>query len=260
MRTIYLLALLLGCAGTAHADVSDSGNLSIGGQGVVAGTMTVQGNAFSVGGSTFSVLAGTVNTGGLLKVGAQGIQWNDGTVSTTSTSGSGGCSNVSSCLVDSTFSVSGISSYTFTLSASTAVVYNLLLNVSPTATSNLAIRFNGDSSANYIWSTEGLATNGAGDGSDSTASNNVLCQLNRSGGLNADDQYNGNLTIRFSPRSMKKVSLTGTSFYYWGPNGRAETSYLGCQYAGSSNVTSMTVFWTGGYNMVGDLKLLKLGP
>lgn len=259
MRTIYLLAVLLGLAGAAQADVSDSGNLTIGGQGVIAGSMTVQGSAFSVGGTTFSVAGGSVTLGGILNVAAAGIKWADGTTSTTSASGAGGCSNLSACLTDSTSSVSGISSYTFTLSPSTSVAYNLLLNVSPTGTYNLAIRFNGDSGANYIWSTEGLATNGAGDGSDYTASNNTLCQLNRSGGLNADDQFNGNLTIRFSPRSMKKISITGTSFYFWGPNGRAETSYLGCQYTGSANVTSMTVFWTGG-SLVGDLKLLKLGP
>lgn len=53
------------------------------GSAVVLGTMTVQGNAFSIGGSTFAVSAGTVQLGGLLKVSVQGLQWNDGSVSTT---------------------------------------------------------------------------------------------------------------------------------------------------------------------------------
>lgn len=86
MRGLIPLFVLLVFVPTAHADISDSGNLTIGGQGVIQGSMTVQGSAFSVGGSTFSVLAGTVNAGGLLKVSAAGIQWNDGTVSTTSAS------------------------------------------------------------------------------------------------------------------------------------------------------------------------------
>lgn len=89
MKILTLLAIFTSLAGSAHADVSDSGNLTIGGQGIIAGTMTVQGNAFGVGGSTFAVLAGTVNVGGLLKISAAGIQWNDGKVSTTSSSGGG---------------------------------------------------------------------------------------------------------------------------------------------------------------------------
>lgn len=84
------------------------------GQGVVKGSMTVQGNAFSVGGSSFAVIgssvgvrttspaaaldvSGSVQIGsgtakstftasGQLKLNAFGIQWADGTTSTTSAS------------------------------------------------------------------------------------------------------------------------------------------------------------------------------
>lgn len=89
IQIISPLLAVLSLAVSAHADVSDSGDLIIGGQGVVAGTMTVQGSAFSVGGGTFSVLAGTVNVGGLFKVSSAGIRWNDGTISTTAASGAG---------------------------------------------------------------------------------------------------------------------------------------------------------------------------
>ena len=69
MKKLLLFAALLGpLAPLAHAQTTYPGNA------VLGGTMTVQGNAFSVGGSTFSVLAGTVNVGGLLKVSPAGIQ------------------------------------------------------------------------------------------------------------------------------------------------------------------------------------------
>jgi hypothetical protein len=87
MKISIWVGILLFCAGLAHADVSDSGDLLIGGQGVIGGTMTVQGSAFSVGGATFSVSAGTVSVGGLLKPSASGIQWADGSVSTTAAAG-----------------------------------------------------------------------------------------------------------------------------------------------------------------------------
>lgn len=109
MRILVLIAAAM-IATPVRADVSDSGNLQIGGEGVIAGTMTVQGNAFSVGGSTFSVLAGTVNVGGLLKVSAAGIQWNDGKVSTTSVSGGGG--GVGDAVLTSSQTFSGANVFT----------------------------------------------------------------------------------------------------------------------------------------------------
>lgn len=85
-RIIFsMIALLL--AASARADVSDSGNLTIGGNGVIQGTMTVQGNAFSVGGATFSVAGGSITLGGRINAAAAGIMWSDGTISTTASSG-----------------------------------------------------------------------------------------------------------------------------------------------------------------------------
>jgi hypothetical protein len=120
MKAIKLAAGLLLLAGSAWADVSDSGNLTIGGQGVIQGTMTVQGNAFSVGGSTFAVLGGTVNVGGLLKVSAAGIQWDDGKVSTTTSSGGGGNMTASGAN-NVTGSIAMVVGSTFTATQSTSL-------------------------------------------------------------------------------------------------------------------------------------------
>lgn len=111
---IFLFLALLAVVSSARADVSDSGNLSIGGSGVISGTVTVQGGAFSVGGSSFAIsggsatvayqivassisLTGTGSTSydltlssGMHFVGSKtGITWADGSTSTTSSSGSG---------------------------------------------------------------------------------------------------------------------------------------------------------------------------
>ena len=59
----FTLMMVLACTVEAYADVSDSGSLTIGGQAVIAGTMTVQGNSFSVGGSTLVVKQGAMGIG-----------------------------------------------------------------------------------------------------------------------------------------------------------------------------------------------------
>lgn len=72
MAKLIFVLLALALVGTARADISDSGNLTIGGQGIIQGTMTVQGNALGVGGSitatTFSsapvILASTISAPG----------------------------------------------------------------------------------------------------------------------------------------------------------------------------------------------------
>ena len=97
MKRILLVCSVFFLRSSVMADVSDSGNLVIGNQGVIQGTMTVQGNAFSVGGSTFSVAGGSITLGGRLNLGADGIKWPNGTVTTsTSDFGGGGNSNLSS--------------------------------------------------------------------------------------------------------------------------------------------------------------------
>lgn len=90
MRAIWAWGILAVTALPVRADVVDSGNLQIGGQGVFGGSVTVQGSAFSVGGATFSVAGGSVTLGGRLNAAAAGIKWADGTTSTTASSGVSG--------------------------------------------------------------------------------------------------------------------------------------------------------------------------
>lgn len=118
MKSTSAAILLMALALPARAAITDSGNLTIGGQGVISGTFTVQGSAFSVGATTFSVngssvgirtsvpaaaldVAGSVQIGsgtakstftaaGMLKLNAAGIQWADGSTSTTAAVGGGG--------------------------------------------------------------------------------------------------------------------------------------------------------------------------
>ena len=63
--------------------VSIGGQAVVSGQAIVVGTMTVQGSAFSVGGATFTVAAGSITLGGQLNAASAGIKWADGTTSTT---------------------------------------------------------------------------------------------------------------------------------------------------------------------------------
>jgi hypothetical protein len=81
MKRIAILALVLAPC-PAHADISDSGNL------VIGGTATIQGSAFSVGATTFTVAAGTATIGGLLQLSAQGVKFADATVQTTAATSS----------------------------------------------------------------------------------------------------------------------------------------------------------------------------
>ncbi|MBI3298125.1 MAG: hypothetical protein HYZ75_08175 [Elusimicrobia bacterium] len=64
MRTfLAILALSALIAAPVRADVVDSGSLVIGLQGIIGGTMTIQGSAFSVGASTLTVSSGKVGIG-----------------------------------------------------------------------------------------------------------------------------------------------------------------------------------------------------
>ena len=106
MRILCAFWLLAAFAVPARADIVDSGTLQIGGQGIIGGTMTVQGSAFSVGGTTFVVTGGSVSIGttsapSLLNLqngdiqittttGDRGIIFQDGTKQTTAAGVGGG--------------------------------------------------------------------------------------------------------------------------------------------------------------------------
>ena len=83
------MTLIVWLVSPARADIADSGDLIIGDHATVVGSMTVQGNAFSVGNTTFSVAGGSVTLGGRLNLGAAGIKWPDGTITTTPPSANG---------------------------------------------------------------------------------------------------------------------------------------------------------------------------
>jgi hypothetical protein len=77
MTWAFLTSILLMGASQAWADLSDSGNL------VIGGTATIQGNSFSVGGTTFSIVGGTITVGGFVRLSNQGLMFGDGTTQTT---------------------------------------------------------------------------------------------------------------------------------------------------------------------------------
>lgn len=164
-----LLLALMCLASAAHADVSDSGNLSIGGQGVIAGTMTVQGNAFSVGGTTFSVAGGSITLGGRLNAAAAGIKWADGTISTTAASGGGAGGDA---LLSTTQTFTGANTYasSFTIRSGGR---DILLSTYTAAGANASARIRGtDGRLEY----RTIAVR-AYNSSDRTVSNNTLTTL-----------------------------------------------------------------------------------
>lgn len=94
MTGLILLSMTLGLAVSARADISDSGNLTIGGQAMIVGSMTVTGpiagSSITLSTTGAQVYALTTSTGihilnGRLKleVGSY-IEWPDGKTSTTS--------------------------------------------------------------------------------------------------------------------------------------------------------------------------------
>lgn len=178
IQALVLIAIAL--TAPARADVSDSGNLTIGGQGIIQGTMTVQGNAFSVGGTTFSVSGGSVTLGGRLNAAAAGIKWADGTTSITASNGnvvltatqtfSGAITFASSVTIGYTGVISATANYNSVLVGGESLVafstwtgatgvyfYNLVSTVvyhavycqKVVAQSNTGIQFNGDTGNNY---------------------------------------------------------------------------------------------------------------
>lgn len=123
MRAIWAWGILAVTALPVRADVVDSGNLQIGGQGVFGGSVTVQGNALGVNGSVTAASVTLTGTGaqsfalttasgihvtnGKVQLG-QGsfIEWSDGSRSTTASSPSGGVTFASTyTLITANFTV-----------------------------------------------------------------------------------------------------------------------------------------------------------
>lgn len=137
MAKFVLPLLTLVLAVSARADVSDSGNLTIGGQGVIQGTMTVQGSAFSVGGATFSVAGGSITMGGRLNAAAAGIKWADGTTSTTSSSGAG----AGNAVLSATQAWSGANAFTSQLAMQAGSTLSAGPSISVAGTTNTILDY-----------------------------------------------------------------------------------------------------------------------
>lgn len=135
MTRLILLSAALALSAPAHADVSDSGNLTIGGNGVFQGTTTVQGSEFSVGGATFTVSGGSVTLGGRLNAAATGIKWADGTTSTTAASGGASALAITTCTTGGfggtwSYTAFGVAQTTVTMTASGNHKVRITLNAS----------------------------------------------------------------------------------------------------------------------------------
>ena len=97
---ILLLIAAFAIVPSAHADVSDSGNLSIGGNGVIFGSMTVMGpiaassvTLSSSGAGAYDLTTATgihVLSGAIKLESGSYVQWADGSMSTTAASGGSG--------------------------------------------------------------------------------------------------------------------------------------------------------------------------
>lgn len=203
MRLMAGVLIGLAMSSSAFADLSDSGNLTIGGQAVIAGSATVQGSAFSVGGSTFSVNGGSITLGGRLNAAAAGIRWADGSTSTTAaTAGLGGGTAVS----------------TFTLNAMTSWTMGDSLACVPGST----LTWTADGSSNYTFYSQST-----GNCFASVMGTILLDGANLAGnGLNIGQcPYNGSAELP-NPLSMVWTTTTPPSLgshsvcvAWWAPGG-----------------------------------------
>jgi hypothetical protein len=286
--TKYILALCaLVLAGPARADVSDSGNLTIGGTGVIQGTMTVQGSAFSVGGTTFTVAGGSVTLGGRLNASAAGIKWADGTTSTTSAAGGGsgnavltatqtwsGANTFTSSVtvgpsvytttanynaviknvwsVVSTAAFTSVSSVDFT-NWSSSYSYQFLCRFTISATGNLRMRLSGNTSTVYTYA--GYESGAGGSSAVGAASQTSMQMLTLAGGpvSGAEISFSGMLmpypTTEVQGFFDASTDATQPAAY------AASFSHVGLYYYGA--FTGMNVGMTAG-NITGNCKILAL--
>ena len=138
---IFLLLALMAVVPSARADVSDSGNLSIGGNGVIFGSMTVIGpiaassvTLSSSGAGAYDLTTSTgihVLSGAIRMESGAYIKWFDNSTSTTASSGGGGSGNV---VLSATQTFSGANTFTSsvtigpTVYTTTASFNNIVVN------------------------------------------------------------------------------------------------------------------------------------
>lgn len=275
MRTLLAWGLLAALALPARADIVDSGSLIIGGQGIIGGTFTVQGNAMSVAGSvsaTSATLSGTGNnvfsltTSSGIHLVSGVVRWPDG--STSSSANSGGGSGVSGPwrLVAIASSASGLASLSIPMEASTTYRLRGHIAVSTGNSSGYiaVIRFNSDSGANYNYKGQfTYASVGTIDyywgSSNLTGTGYALCSRS------FDTYYAGDFCdFEFAMRSVwglpKKVGLHGTTVSATASFTDVSTGRQGGVWSGSSVPTTLDIVATASVSFVGEVILEKFSP
>lgn len=249
MTRLILLGIALGLSAPARADLSDSGSLTIGGQGIIQGTMTVQGAAFSVGGTTFSVAGGSVTLGGRLNAAAAGIKWADGSISTTASSGGGA---VGGCVEISSADVYGVSSVTFS-NLSSSWTYRLEWSVKmASAAPWLAIVVNSDLGANYNDSV-GIDWN-SGRYSYTYGSNGHGIYYVNTNNCTVGDEGVGTTVIK-SMWGKTKVGLYTSASWNYASNGYGLSLQSGSVYRASGSLSSISVVGSTGQYTTAPNKL-----
>lgn len=284
MKALILVALLAAIP-KAYADVSDSGNLLIGGNGVFGGTMAVQGNAFSVGGATFTVAGGSITLGGRLNAAVAGITWADGSTSTTAAGGGSGDVMLSATqtfagantfagstifsgtimspyVLVSSIAFTGVTKATCSLESSSVitsstvyeVIYRILQNTSNSAH---GIHFNADAGNNYndavLHCDRVSCVEYGANPHDQLAMTRAPTPV-KAGYLNS-----GTFTISFYPGDMKKVNVAGHGAYV-DPSGNAVNVNFSGYYSGASVVSSFYIGVESAGTMTGTIWVRRLQP
>lgn len=242
MKKLLVSIVFLACS-PAYADISDSGNL------VIGGTATIQGNSFSVGGSTLSVSQGTVTAGGLLQLSGSGIKFGDGTTQTTAASDSFGSTvTIGPSIYSTTASYAAVLRGGWSIVASTRLVNNTAsvlftsLNSSYTHrwTFNLRwgtggalqLRINNDSSSRYRWDEVNMGS----DGTPADFSNNNTSLIALTAGQTVGN--GGPAGLILGTRGNFECSAL--------PNGRSDVNCAGItSYANTTDTGFRKSLWNG---------------
>jgi len=291
-------ALLLGLAvvPTAHADISDSGNLSIGGNGVIFGSMTVIGpiaasivTLSSSGAGPYDLTSSTgihVLSGQIkLEPGAY-INWGDGSTSNTASPAGASVLNATQTFsgantFTSTINVKGIiqsspggyveniwtvSGSTFNVNYSTSITfaitsstnsYRLHFNITgENSPGEINVIFNGDTSGVYVTQYHGVVENGAAIANGDSIHNYCSMQT-----LNASLLNHGWAFGFFEFGVLANGGQKGAGGGYQSYSNRANTNRDsvegGCFYPASAAINRITFRISAGY-FVGDVWLEKL--
>ena len=223
MRLLWaFLGLLM--ALPAYADISDSGSMTIGGQAIVSGSMTVTG---AVGAASMTVTASGAGVysitsssgihliGGKLKLEpGTYLEWPDGKTSTTSSSGGGGNSVNPSLISSGVFSSVG-ALHISGLPQDRAIEIEIV-GTQNTSNANHQIKVSSDSAANYDWTGGGWwDSSGSGSGGSYADSRGVTVPKVNRDSIVAARRFKTHLELTIPSTSSTTVEIMGTSAYKW---------------------------------------------